>query len=452
MRLLGFNISWEGKSASETSMDINTVIQRFQAAYELASGVAVNPDLAMRAPTVQAIVQAVARRMATLPIGVYRKTMTSNGRVSQEALPNHPATRLLKKPNELQTVTSFWLDAASWLVRYGNYFAFKSRGQTGPVRRLIPLHPNAVSINYAMNDPLAITYRVTFRHGAHAEYQPSQILHARGPARDGIIGDSPVMDVAEAIALEIAAEKFGAAFFGNGAMPGLIFNYAPGSMGFKTAEEEKKFTDGIQGVFAKKGRFKSLLLPKGVEMGDPISIENEKAQFLQTRQYQRTVIAGAFGVPPHMVGDLSKGTFNNVEQQSLAFVRDVVQPYATIFEDALEHDLLTDEDRASGVCIRFNLNAALRSDFKSRQEGLKVQREMGIINANEWREVEGMNPISEDEGGENYWVKGPSGQGADDATRTSKPGDDPQVEEDQDGDEGEELEEERSRPHLRAVT
>jgi phage portal protein BeeE len=116
-------------------------------------------------------------------------------------------------------------------------------------------------------------------------------------------------------------------------------------------------------------------------------------------------------VPPHLVGDLSKGTFNNVEQQSLDFVQHAVLPHPRIFEAAMERDLLTDEDRAKGVIIRFNLDAALRGDFKSRQEGLKIQREMGVINANEWREEEGRNPIRDEDGGEVYWVKGPSGQG-----------------------------------------
>jgi HK97 family phage portal protein len=146
---------------------------------------------------------------------------------------------------------------------------------------------------------------------------------------------------------------------------------------------------------------------------DKVDIDNDKAQFLATRQYQRTVIAGAFGVPPHMVGDLSKGTFNNVEQQSLDFTINVVLPYVRIFEASMERALLTDEDRRGGVIIRFDLEGALRGDFKTRQEGLKIQREAGVINPNDWRQAENMNPISAEDGGETYWLKGPSGQGAD---------------------------------------
>jgi HK97 family phage portal protein len=409
MNLFGLEIGWARKSTG--SMDINTVIRRFEEVHAVSSGIALNPDLAMQSPTMQAIVQAISRRISTLPLQVLKKT-TVNGRVVEQPQPDHPLTALLAKPNEVHNPSKFWLDATSWLVRWGNFYCWKGQGLTGPVRRLIPLHPGSVTIVESMTDPLAITYRVSFRNGQQQEYQPSQILHARGPARDGIRGDSPVMDVREAIALEIAAEKMGGSVFGNNAMPGIIFNYAPGSQGFKTDEEAQKFVQRIQDVFAKKGRFKSLLLPKGIETGDPIPVENEKAQFLQTRMYQRTVIAGAFGVPPHLVGDLSKGTFRNVEEQNTSFVQNAVAPFCTYFEAAVEQSLLTDEDRANGVIIRFDIDGALRADFKTRQEGLKIQREMGVLNADEWREEEGRNPIP-DGSGRIYWTKGPSGQGAD---------------------------------------
>jgi HK97 family phage portal protein len=122
------------------------------------------------------------------------------------------------------------------------------------------------------------------------------------------------------------------------------------------------------------------------------------------------VIAGVFGVPPQFVGDLERATFNNAEQQSLDFVQHVILPYVREFEAAMERDLLTDEDRAGGVILRFNLDAALRGDYLTRQQGLKIQREAGVVNPNEWREQEGMNPRP-DEGGEAYWDQGPSGQG-----------------------------------------
>jgi phage portal protein BeeE len=153
-------------------------------------------------------------------------------------------------------------------------------------------------------------------------------------------------------------------------------------------------------------------MPKGIEMADPIQVEAEKAQFLETRQYQRTVICGAFGFPPHLAGDLTKMTFGNVEQQSLDLVAGVLAPYCSFFESAMERDLLTDEDRKSGIVIRFDLESVTRGDFQSQQTGLQVMRQNGVINANEWREKMGLNPISDEDGGDEYWRRGPSGQDA----------------------------------------
>jgi len=183
-------------------------------------------------------------------------------------------------------------------------------------------------------------------------------------------------------------------------------------MGFPTDAERWAFLDAFHARYSQQGRFKAIFPPKGVKLGTPIAIENDKAQFLQLRQLQRTIIAGAFGVPPHLVGDLSKGTFNNVEHQGIEFKTNVILPLTRIFEAAMERDLLTQEDRGAGIIIRFNPDGDLRGDFLSRQQGLNVQRNAGVISANDWREHEGMNPISEEDGGDEYWRQGQSGQSA----------------------------------------
>ena len=388
------------------AISLDTLIRRLEAIYETSSGVSVTPENCEQAPTVKAMVTAVTRRFAVMPVHVYRKT-TSGGRTKKEIDPNHPVERLLRKPNDWQANTSYWMDAASRLMRYGNFCAFKARGNTGPIRRLLPLHPGSVTVH--QEDDWSVVYRAALKSGVQEVIDPSRMHHARLSARDGLWGDSPVIDIREAIAMEIAAEKYGASVFGNGAMPGLIFKYAEGSQGHKNDEERNAFVEDVQRAYSKKGRFKAMLLPKGVDLGDPIKIENDKAQFLELRQYQRTVIAGAWGCPPHLVGDLSKGTFNNVEQQNGSFSTNVILPLARVFEAAMERDLLTDEDRLAGVIIRFNPDAVLRGDFKQRQDGLQIMRQNGVINANEWREREDMNPRA-DEGGEAYYEQGPSGQ------------------------------------------
>ena len=383
----------------EEKSTIDDILRSIVTAYATDSGVSVTPDNCEQAPTVKAIVTGISRRIAILPIGVYRKT-ESGGRTSKESLPSHPVANLLKNPNEWQDRMNFWLDAASCLVRYGNFFAVKSRGSTGPIRALIPVDPRSIEIIADRQTGVPI-YRVLTTDGL-VDYPKSKIFHARGPGRDFYRGDSPVHDVREAIALEIAAEKFGATFFGNGAIPLMIFKFMQGSGGFKTKEESAEFVESFQRALGGKNKHKAMLLPKGMERDGQIDIANDRAQFLETRRLQREVISGAFGVPPHLVGHLANSTFNNVEQQSLDFVLNCVLPVVRIFEAAMEADLLTPADRASGVIIRFNIDAALRGDFKTRQEGLKIMRDDGVINANEWREMENMNPIDDDDGGEDY--------------------------------------------------
>ena len=388
----------------QKASQFETVLQRLVAAQEGTLGASVTPDNCMQSPTVHAIVTAISRRLSVTPVHVYKKGM-KDGMETKEKQPNHSVAKLLQRPNAWQTKLDFWQDAASAFVRHGCFYAYKGRGTTGPIRELIPLPPAGVKVSQDEN--YNVTFRVGQTGGNTREYTPDKIFHARGPARDFLKGDSPVADVADTIALEILAEQFGVTFFKNGAVPLLVFNHEPGSAGFRTVEEETQFVKDFQQAFTGNKKHKGMLLPKGMDKPFAIEIAHDKAQFLETRQYQRTVIAGAFGIPPHLVGDLTQSHYNNVEQQSQDFVLNVVMPVAQAFEAAMERDLLTDRDRNSGIIIRFNLDAILRADFKSRQEGLRMQREMGVINANEWREKEGMNPR---EGGDEYYEQGPSGQ------------------------------------------
>lgn len=375
---------------------VNDALQQLMAAQSSqVFGSVVTPENCMQSPTVHAIVTAVSRRFAVTPVHVYQKG-TKNGRDTKEKLPNHPVAKLLQAPNSFQTRVDFWQDTTSWYLRYGNFFSYKSRGSTGPIRELLPIAPHRVTVE--QDDEWRVTYRVD----GVKELPQQKILHARGPARNGFLGDSPVNDIKTAIALDIAAEKFGWSFFANGAMPLIVFSFLQGSNGFKTEEEATKFRSDFQEKFGGTNRFRGFVLPKGFDKPYSMPIENDKAQFLETRKYQRTVIAGAFGVPPHLVGDLERATFNNVEQQDSDFTLNVIMPIGRSVEAALERDLLTPEDRNSGVIIRFNFDAILRADFKSRQEGLQIQRRNGVISPNEWRETESMNPISEDDGGDEY--------------------------------------------------
>lgn len=383
----------------EKQNQFEDVLMRLVAASEGHSAANVNPENCMQSPTVHSIVTLVSRRLAISSLDVFKKSIGKNGGEVREKLPNHPVANLLEYPNDLQTHVDYWQDAVSWFLRYGNYYSYKSRGKTGPIRQLLPMVPYATHVKL-LN--WSLTYTWTSNEGGVQTYIKDQVHHVRGASRCGYIGDSPVYDVAQTIALEIAAERFGSSFFDNGALPLLIFKYVQGNKGFRTAEEEKKFVEDYQQAFSGKRRHRSFLLPAGVEAGPPIAIENDKAQMIETRRYQRTVIAAAFGVPGQLVGDLERAGLKTFEQMSQDFVVNVVMPIAQTFEAAMERDLLTDSDRAQGVVIRFNLDSTLRADYKSRQEGLQIQRQNGVIDPDEWREMEGKNPLPPGKGGDVY--------------------------------------------------
>ena len=362
-------------------------------AAQTGSLAAVTPDNCMRSPTVRAIVTAISRRIASTPVHVYETSMRK-GREVKEKLPNHPIAALLRQPNEWQSRFDYLQDAASTYVRHGKFIAKIGRGATGPIRRLYPVKPSSVEVKQDRD-----TLAVSFRYGSD-EWSFDKVHFVRGPSRDFVTGDSPVTDVATTIALELAAEEYGATFFNNGAVPLLMFQYKQGFKGFKTPEDEKNFTALFQTAFGGSKRHSAFLLPPGIETGDPVPVENEKAQFLQTRQTQRNIIAGAFGVPPYHVGDLTSGKYNNVEQQSEDFTLNVIMPVVQSFEAAMERDFLTPADRNAGLKIRFNLDAELRASFFERQQGQQIQLQNGVITPNDWREREGLPPRTDPAGDE----------------------------------------------------
>ena len=383
------------------------VLMRLIAAQEGIVGEMVTPKSCLASPTIHAIDTAINRRLSVTMVHVYQKFI-ENGRPAKKKIPDHPISKLLAQPNSWQTTSEFMSDASSTWLRWGNFYSFKSEGG-GKIKELIPLDPGQVEPKLENSK---LTYKLQETGGAKT-YPSSKILHARGRARDFIEGDSPIKHIQTAIMMEILAEQFGESFFRNGAMPLAVFQYMQGFGSFKTEEEETAFVESFKEAFGGAKRFNALLVPHGMEIKDPVAVENNKAQFNESRQYQRTVIAGALNVPPHLVGDLLRATFNNVEQQDKDFTLNVIMPVVKSFESAFERDLLTEQDRDDGIIIRFNMDSTLRADFKSRQEGLKIQREMGVINPDEWRELEGKNPRPDNQG-EEYWDQGPSGQGQND--------------------------------------
>ena len=132
---------------------------------------------------------------------------------------------------------------------------------------------------------------------------------------------------------------------------------------------------------------------------------NNEAQFLETRKFQVTEICRIFRVPPHMIGDLERATFSNIESQNISFAVHTIRPWLVRIEQAINKTLIPENEKGR-YYVQFNIDGLMRGDYKSRMEGYAIARQNGWMSANDIRALENLNPISEDEGGNAYLVNG----------------------------------------------
>jgi HK97 family phage portal protein len=235
--------------------------------------------------------------------------------------------------------------------------------------------------------------------GSTVILDPSEVLHIPGLGFDGLVGYSPIAMAKNAIGMAIACEEFGASFFANGAAPSGVLEH-PGSL-----KDPKRVRETWQGQFGGSSNTgKVAVLEEGMKY-TPISISPEQAQFLETRKFQINEIARIFRVPPHMVGDLEKSSFSNIEQQSLEFVKYTLDPWVIRWEQSLSRILFNKEDKKK-YFIKFNVEGLLRGDYQSRMNGYATARQNGWMSANDIRELENLNKISDEDGGNLYLVNG----------------------------------------------
>jgi len=225
------------------------------------------------------------------------------------------------------------------------------------------------------------------------------VLHIPGLGFDGLIGYSPIAMSKNAIGMALATEEYGAAFFANGAQPGGVLEH-PGVI-----KDPQRVKDSWNAAYQGSGKaHRVAVLEEGMKF-QSIGLPPEQAQFLQTRKFQINEIARIFRVPPHMVGDLEKSSFSNIEQQSLEFVKYTLDPWVIRWEQSLQQALILPSEKP-GLFVKFNLDGLLRGDYKSRMEGYATARQNGWMSANDIRRLEDMNRISAEEGGDLYLVNG----------------------------------------------
>lgn len=225
------------------------------------------------------------------------------------------------------------------------------------------------------------------------------ILHIPGLGFDGLVGYSPIALAKNAIGISLACEEYGSTFFANGASPSGVLEH-PGVI-----KNPERVRDGWQRAYGgTHNAHRICVLEEGMKY-TPISIPNNEAQFLETRKFQVEEIARLYRVPLHMIGDLEHATFSNIEQQSLEFVKYTLDPWLVRWEQSLQKSLLSDSEKGQ-YFIKFNVEGLLRGDYASRMQGYATARQNGWMSANDIRELEDMNRIPAELGGDLYLCNG----------------------------------------------
>ena len=356
---------------------------------------------AMQMTAVYSCVRILAEAVAGLPLHLYR--YKDGG--GKEKATDHPLYLLLHdEPNPEMSSFVFRETLMTHLLLWGNAYAQIIRNGKGEVIALYPLMPNKMSVDRDENGQLYYTYTRSAEEAKTAEtgsviLLPKDVLHIPGLGFDGLVGYSPIAMAKNAIGLAIATEEYGAKFFANGAAPSGVLEH-PG-----TIKDPSRVREAWQSQFGGSANSgKIAVLEEGMKY-TPISISPEQAQFLETRKFQINEIARIFRVPPHMVGDLEKSSFSNIEQQSLEFVKYTLDPWVVRWEQSIARTLLTENEKRT-YFVKFNLEGLLRGDYASRMNGYATARQNGWMSANDIRELENLDRIPPEEGGDLYLING----------------------------------------------
>lgn len=365
------------------------------------SGKQVTERSAMQMTAVYSCVRILSEAVAGLPLHLYRY---KEGGGKEKAI-DLPLYRLIHdEPNPEMSSFVFRETLMTHLLLWGNAYAQIIRNGKGEVIALYPLMPNKMRVERDENGSLYYEYihssdEADTMKNTTVRLTPYNVLHIPGLGFDGLVGYSPIAMAKNAIGMAIACEEYGAKFFANGAAPSGVLEH-PGVI-----KDPQKVREAWQSQFGgSQNANKIAVLEEGMKY-TPISISPEQAQFLETRKFQINEIARIFRVPPHMVGDLEKSSFSNIEQQSLEFVKYTLDPWVMRWEQSLSRALFTEEEKKT-LFFKFNVEGLLRGDYQSRMNGYATARQNGWMSANDIRELENMDKIPAEQGGDLYLING----------------------------------------------
>ena len=365
------------------------------------AGKSVSERSAMQMTAVYACVRVLSEAVAGLPLHLYKYT----DKGSKEKAVDHPLYFLLHdEPNPEMCSFVFRETMMTHLLLWGNAYAQIIRNGKGEVIAIYPLMPNRMTVDRDENGQLFYQYQLSrddaqTMKGSMVKLKPSEVLHIPGLGFDGLVGYSPIAMAKNAIGLSIATEEYGSKFFANGAAPGGVLEH-PGTL--KNPARVRESWNQAFGGSANAN--KVAVLEEGMHF-TPISIAPDQAQFLETRKFQLNEIARIFRVPPHMIGDLERATFSNIEHLSLEFVKYSLDPWLVRWEQSMARVLFNDDEKRD-YFIKFNVDGLLRGDYQSRMSGYSVGIQNGFLSPNDVRELENMDLIPDELGGNRYLCNG----------------------------------------------
>ena len=385
------------RSGESLSSPSKWLLDFFGGSTETKTGVMVNEKTAMNYLAVFACVRILSETVASLPLHVYRR-LPDGGK---ERATTHPLYTVLHDIGNPE-MTSFTVRETiqAYVSTWGNGCAEIEFNNAGFPVALWPMRPDRVDIERekALGDAGdrrsgGLVYRYTFSNGEQVTLPASNVLHISGLGFDGIKGYSPIKMAREAIGLGLATEEFGARFFGDGTHPGVVVEH-PGALSDSAHKHLKSQLSEKHAGLGKSHRM--MLLEEGMKL-QSIGIPPEDAQFLETRKYQVAEIARIYRVPLHMLADLERATFSNIEHQSIEFVVHTIRPWLVRWEQSMCMKLLTPNERKK-YFIEHLVDALLRGDIKARYESYAIGRQWGWLSADDVRRIENMNPLPEGQG------------------------------------------------------
>lgn len=354
----------------------------FQPLSSLAGGGArVTHDTALGLPTVYACVRVLAESFACMPMKLFQLDDGPSGRRTR--ISRHWLYDLMRRPNRYQSGFEWRVMLGGHLALRGNAFCEIVANGRGEVVELLPLHPDRITLETLDNGSYRFRYLTAARETRY--FTRDQVWHLRGYSSDGLLGVNPIELQREALGEGLSMQSYASRFFGNDARPA---GWLEISGTFKTDEDRQEFRRKWKADYGGANAGGVAVLDKGIKFHE-LSLSNADAQFIEARAAKKSDIAAIFRVPPHMVGDLSRSTNNNIEQQALDFWANTMMPIAEMWEAAIETWLLGDDS----IEVEFDMRRQLRGDSAARSAYYTGGINAGWMTRNEARVEEGFDPL-----------------------------------------------------------